>query len=73
MSLTRTRILQTVLLDRIFVLSLLAKIVNFYYKKFVFHPNIFKFHEKMPINKIEHKNCLKFIKAVGSSNINFIY
>lgn len=73
MNLTYTRILGTVLFDRLFAFSLFKKIVKFYYKRFTFHSNLFKFYEKVPINKLEHTNCLEFIKAVDSSQINYIY
>lgn len=73
MDLTHTRILSTVLFDRLLLCSLFKKIVNFYYKRFTIHPNLFKFSEKMSINKTEHTNYLTFIKTVNSSSINYIY
>lgn len=73
MDLTQTRILSTVLVDKLFALLLLKKIVNFYYKKLFLHPNTLKYLKKMPIDTIEHKNCLGYLKAVNSSNINLIY
>lgn len=70
---TYIRAVNTAILDRCFILSVLKKIVTFYYNSFVFHPNIFKNYEKVPNNTTEHKNCLAFLKAVDSANINFIY
>ena len=70
---TYIRAVNTAILDRCFILSVLKKIVTFYYNSFVFHPNIFKNYEKVPNNTTEQKNCLAFLKAVDSANINFIY
>ena len=49
------------------------RIVNFYYNLFVNHSNLLKKNENIPINNIEHKNCLSFLKMVSGSSINFIY
>ena len=70
---TYIRTLNNALFDRFIVFSVLKEIVTFYYNSFIYHPNIFKNNEKMPINTTEHKNCLAFLKAATDSNINFIY
>ncbi len=71
--LTYIRKFNTTLFDKIFILSMIKRIVTFYYNSFLFHPNIFKNYKKMSTNISEHKNCLALIKAAGNSNINFIY
>ena len=73
MNLTYIRTLNSAILNKFIVLSVIKRIVTFYYNLFIFHPNIFKNFENKPINNTEHKNCLEFLKIAGSSNINFIY
>ncbi len=70
---TYIRTINTAIWDNVFILSLLKRIVTFYYNSFVFQPNIFKKAEKLSITNSEHKNCLAFLKAAKDSNINFIY
>lgn len=70
---TYTRTFVSVLFEKILFLSLIKRIVTFYYETFLFHPNIFKNYSKIPINNIEHKKCLELLKATGSININYIY
>lgn len=73
MNLTYVRLLFSTFFDKFFAFTLLKNIVNFYYKKLIFHPNTLKYLEKMPINTLEHKNCLEYLKAVNNTNINLIY
>ncbi len=73
MSLTYLRILANVLCEKIFPLALLSRIVTFYYNSFIFHPNIFKNFENMPINNTEHKNYMEYLKVVNGSDINLMY
>lgn len=70
---TYIRAVNTAILDRFFIFSILKRIVTFYYNSFVFHPNIFKNYENVSINNTEHKKCLAFLKAADNTNINFIY
>ncbi len=73
MNRTYIRTFSIAFFDKIFIFSLIKRIVTFYYNSFVFHPNIFKNYKKMSTNTTEHKKCLAFLKAADNSNINFIY
>ncbi len=72
-NITYLRKFNTTFVDKIFLFSLIKKIVTFYYDTFIFHQNIFKKYENMSINNLEHKNCLAFLKAAKDSSINYIY
>ena len=73
MNLTYIRTLNSIINNNFIVLSVFKRIVTFYYNLFISHPNILKNFENKPINNIEHKNCLEFLKLASNSNINFIY
>lgn len=73
MNRTYIRTFNSTVFDKFFIFSLLKRIVTFYYNSFIYHPNIFKNNEIMSTNNTEHKDCLAFLKAADSSNINFIY
>ncbi len=70
---TYIRTLNKVITNRFLIFSIIKGIVTFYYNSFCMHPNIFKNYKKVSISNTEHKNCLAFLKAAGSSNINYIY
>lgn len=73
MNRTYIRTFNSTIFDKVFILSLIKRIVTFYYNSFIFHPNIFKNYKNVSTNTAEHKNCLAFLKAADNSNINFIY
>lgn len=69
---TYIRTLSNVLFERFFAFYLLKRIVTFYYNTFIYHPNLFKNSQNMPINNIEHKNLLAMLK-LSRSDIDYIY
>ena len=72
-NITYFRTLNEAISNRFVLISLLKRVVNFYYNMYFYDPNIFKNFSNMSINNTEHKKSLAFLKAAGSSNINLIY
>ncbi len=72
-NITYLRTLNEVISNKFILFSVIKRVVNFYYNMYFYHPNIFKNFSNMSINNTEHKKSLAFLKAAGSSNINFIY
>lgn len=69
---TRTyiRTFNSTVVDKIFIVGLFKKIVNFYCDTTSFNRNIFKNSHNMPINYTEHKMNLDFMKVSKNSDIN---
>ena len=70
---TYLRVINNLILNKLIILSIIKRIVTFYYNSILFHPNIFKNYSKMSTTNTNDKNYLEYLKAASQTNINFIY